>query len=61
MLSFYEGFTRQYPGSRKPIDDVFLMHGFWKETSAGNGQYDKDEPFRDANGNATYDARRILR
>jgi hypothetical protein len=56
MLSFYEGFTTQYPGNRQQIDDVFLMHGFWKETSPGNGKYDRDEPFRDANGNKAYDA-----
>lgn len=56
MLSFYEGLTRQYPGSRDRIDDVFLMHGFWKESSAGNGQYDREEPFRDANGNNVWDA-----
>jgi hypothetical protein len=56
MLSFYEGLAHQYPGSRDRIDDVFLMHGFWKESSAGNGQYDRDEPFRDANGNNAWDA-----
>lgn len=56
MLSFYEAIQKKYPQNKKQIDDIFLMHGFWKETSPGNGQYDKDEPYRDANGNKTYDA-----
>jgi hypothetical protein len=55
LYSFYEGLTRQYPGSRQQINDVFLMHGFWKETGTGNGKYDPEEPFRDANGNGAFD------
>lgn len=56
LYSFYEGLTRQYPGSRQQIDEVFLMHGFWKETSPGNGKYDTEEPYRDTSGNKAYDA-----
>ena len=55
MLSFYEGLTKKYPGNKQQIDDIFLMHGFWKETSPGNGKHDAEEPYRDANGNKVYD------
>jgi hypothetical protein len=56
MLSFYDALQKKYPRNKQQIDDIFLMHGFWKETSPGNGKHDAEEPYRDANGNKAYDA-----
>jgi hypothetical protein len=55
LFSFYEKLVKAYPEKKTAINDVFLMHGFWKETSPGNGRYDSEEPFRDANSNGQYD------
>ncbi len=39
FTSFYE--------SLKGADEIFIAHGFFLETSEGNGKYDEGEPFQD--------------
>jgi hypothetical protein len=58
LLSFHEKLVQTFPARKDTINEVFLMHGFWKETTPGNGTYDKEypvDPYRDANGNGQYD------
>ena len=46
----YAGLVSRYPGQKAGIDDVFVNHGFYRETDPGNGAYNKGEPWRPASG-----------
>jgi hypothetical protein len=50
----YNAIQNKWPEKRKEIDDVFIMHGFFKDTFKGNGKYDPYEPFWDDNKNGKW-------
>ncbi|MDW7658021.1 MAG: hypothetical protein SCM11_12700 [Bacillota bacterium] len=45
----------KYPNQRAGIDEIFIAHGFFADKTAGNGKWDRYEPFNDTNNNKKYD------
>jgi hypothetical protein len=48
--SFIEGYAelqKKWPGKAADIDEVFVAHGFFKDTNKGNGKCDLHEPYWD--------------
>ncbi|MFH1133695.1 MAG: carboxypeptidase-like regulatory domain-containing protein [Nanoarchaeota archaeon] len=52
----YDDFIAKFPGFKKDIDHLFVRHGFWVDTTPGDGAYEAVEAFRDANGNNRWNA-----
>ena len=49
----YNGFVSRYPNQKSGIDSVFAAHGFYRDTTKGNGSYDPGESWRPASGDRT--------
>lgn len=41
--------------AKNGIDTIFINHGFYKDETEGDGEYDQGEPYKDKNNNGTYD------
>ena len=54
FASVYEDIVKL--GDKNKIDDIFVSHGFFVETSKGNDSYDKGEPYIDKNNNGKRDS-----
>jgi hypothetical protein len=54
FTSVYSALVEKYPILKTEIDRIFISHGFFRETTQGNGNWDADEPFRDGNNNGVY-------
>jgi hypothetical protein len=55
FTSVYSSLITIYPNLKTEINKIFVSHGFYRETTQGNGNWDSDEPFRDENNNGVYD------
>ncbi|MFH0876258.1 MAG: carboxypeptidase-like regulatory domain-containing protein [archaeon] len=51
FFAYYDAFVNKYPDKKKELEAIAIEHGFYHETSFGNGQYDANEPFRDTTNN----------
>jgi hypothetical protein len=50
VAAVHDSLVARYPAKKAAIDEVFLSHGFYRDTGRGNGTYDDGEPFRPASG-----------
>ncbi len=50
----HKAFVEKFPGFKTEIDEIFIKHGFYVETDAGDGNWTANEPYRDANNNRAY-------
>ncbi|MDW7731144.1 MAG: hypothetical protein SCH66_01805 [Methanolobus sp.] len=57
---YYVAFKEASPSKAAEIDKLFIEHGFFADTTEGNGKRDRFEGFRDANNNRRYDAGEIF-
>ncbi len=48
MKEVYDELQKKWPDSAVGINEVFVAHGFFKDTFKGNGTYDAREPYWDA-------------
>jgi len=53
---YYLAFREANPSKAADIDRLFVEHGFFADTTEGNGKRDSFEGFRDANDNNAYNA-----
>ncbi len=53
--SVYDTLIKRLPAKKAAIDEVFVVHGFFTDKTAGNGKWDPIEPFTDTNRNRKYD------
>ncbi|MFH1400337.1 MAG: hypothetical protein ABIH41_02360, partial [Nanoarchaeota archaeon] len=51
----YKKATTAYPASKSDLDRIFITQGFFVDRDPGNGTWDPQEPYRDANRNKRYD------
>ena len=56
FYEYYKALKAAFPDKADSIDKVFIAHGFFEDKHAGNGIWDVQEPFKDANKNGAYDA-----
>ncbi len=56
FYDYYVAFKEANPSKADEIDKLFIAHGFFIDTTEGNGLRDHFEGFRDANNNRRYDA-----
>ena len=45
MEEVYAELQKKWPGKAADINEVFVAHGFFKDTNKGNGKYDLHEPY----------------
>ena len=47
FTSVYEDIINTFPSMKDGIDNIFINHGFFIESSQGNGEWNKWEPYQD--------------
>ena len=52
FTSVYEDIINTFPSKKDGIDNIFINHGFFIESSQGNGEWNKWEPFQDKDKNS---------
>jgi len=55
FTAVYNEFITKNPAQKKEIDEVFLLHKIYADTTPGNGVYDPHDIYRDENHNKQYD------
>lgn len=55
FTSVYNELITKYPGQKKVIDEVFIIHSLYVDTNPGNAMYDHRDIYRDENHNKQYD------
>lgn len=60
FYDYYVAFKEANPSKAAEIDKLFIEHGFFADTTEGNGKRDRFEGFRDANNNRRYDAGEVF-
>ena len=56
FYDYYVAFKEANPSKAAEIDALFIEHGFFADTTEGNGEKDAFEGFRDANNNRRHDS-----
>jgi hypothetical protein len=56
FTSVYNMLVTRFPGEREGIDRVFENHGHFADKTPGNARWDRNEPYRDSDGNKQYNA-----
>jgi hypothetical protein len=56
VYEYYNAFKTAFPDKSNEIDQLFIAHGFFADTTMGNGVKDSFEPFRDSNNNKIRDS-----
>jgi len=60
FYDYYVAFREANPSKSAEIDKIFIEHGFFADTTEGNGKRDTFEGFRDANNNRRYDSGEVF-
>jgi len=56
LFEYYKAFKAQNADKAGDVDIIFVSHGVFADKNPGNGRWDRQEPFIDANGDGTYTA-----
>ncbi|NTV23042.1 MAG: carboxypeptidase regulatory-like domain-containing protein [Nanoarchaeota archaeon] len=52
VFAYYSAFKSAYPRKSKEIDDLFVLHGVFADTTPGNHKLDRNEPWKWTNRQA---------
>lgn len=54
FTSVYEDLIKAYPSLKEGVDAIFVNHGFFVESSQGNGVWERGDPFLDIDNNGDW-------